>query len=502
MKPALFPLRNLFAAVCLTITLVFSLMITTMPAQATPPTAPVQGPSFRLHWMYGPEITAHEYRAGPYGQFIVLTNDGTVPLSVTSVVLDGKDVTARTDSFGTDVATKTASHNDFPSLDPGYTLTLVIKVSFDGVDYPMRRTAVAAVSARTSEGTSLTRSASVRVVAVDDPPYANRFMIPHHPEKFAVGQRPGYGMMYVISRIEHEPTTIISIHSARLGNILDPKNPKVIRHPEYFPEVWYAAEVATTPGEIHDTVTMIFADDEGNTTDRVSELTWTVVDSASLRLSLATADPSLPETGGIARYAATVTNTGSHPLTLQTLLAEGRNLLAAGQPPDTSCPWLRPIPPGGTYTCTFTAAKPLSGKPGSTVVREVSVKASDGYSDASGKAAVTHTFTDVLPDAGITLDAPGSAKVGSTVAIPVTVLGSSAEPGVIESITPSTTAKLTSHTCTPGATLPAGRAQVCRVVMQPTAKPRESQDVSVTVVIKDDEGNRVTRTATARVISS
>lgn len=444
--------------------------------------------SYRLDWIGGAERIVHEYKLSGTFQEVNLINDGPVPLTVTGIVLDGADALAVTDSG---CVTKPVA--------PGQTCLLRIGVSLDGQSYPTKRVVPLTVTVRTPEGVALTRTVSTTIVAVDDPPQPDR-QIMAEPTRFAAGGQVSYCPLWIHGINFPEPVTVVKAHSVHLGDLMDPANTKVRRGSTHCPTGWTVVDPIFQVGELTDTVTLTFADNEGNRVESSNSFSWTVVAQASLLVSLVPTRTELPETGAYGRYAVTVTNTGTQPLTLQRLQADGRNLLNENSKVGTRCAPLHAIDPGRTFTCTFRSQSELSGKPGAKVSTQVDVQASDGFSTAWGKASVTQVFTDVLPDVTVSTTAPEKAKPGSIVPVTVTVLGASREWGRLESVVAGTTGgKVVSQNCRPGSVLAEGSTYVCTAQVRVAAGATSDQQVSARVSVLDDENNRVVRTGVARI---
>lgn len=206
---------------------------------------------------------------------------------------------------------------------------------------------------------------------------------------------------------------------------------------------------------------------------------------------------TLAEPGGTATFAVTVTNTGSIPVTLTSLVDDVYGNLA-GQ---GTCVLGALLAPAGSYACTFTGA--VTGDAGSTHTDTVTATAVDSRgTPATDVDDATVTITDVLPTVTLLKTAAplSLGEPGGTFTFDVLVTNTSVEPVTLTSLVDDVYGDLNGQgTCAVPQSLGIGGTYACAFTGAFAGNAGDSQTDTITATVRDNEGNAANDTDDATV---
>ncbi|QQR99620.1 MAG: hypothetical protein IPK37_11430 [Austwickia sp.] len=471
-------------AVATTLTATVTLAVSTVALPAGAASAAEGTPDFTIQWHEHP---IHESGDGSGFERATITNTGTTDLEFSFAGFDGR-------------------RYPWPSICPiapreSCQVTVGDLIIYG--DYPRTWTSVLSATMRTPDGRTLTRSQTVTLAMVDDPPMSVDLMMAPSESDYAY-DRPTFCLGSGSVRfMNFEPVRLTGLTSTTYGDLLDPANPLVRRVPPWTPYcqrgfAWQAVAEPSPDDPRTETFFLTHEDDDGGRATTEQTVTWTsaspTVPRPTIEATLTAEQESLAETGEVASFVLTIRNTGTTSATLTSMrTASGRELFVESSPTgDTHCDnSLAGLWPGGELTCRFTSRTPLRGDAGEFFTTSVTVLGTHLHQVAE----LSIPFRDVPPDAAVTLsavpvDGPGSTRRQAA----VTVRNLTPERGTIERLEVLALGQQIANTCTTGAAVEEGTGYRCTVTL---AAPRWLANVPVAVMVRvrDDEGNVVTRSA-------
>ncbi len=240
-----------------------------------------------------------------------------------------------------------------------------------------------------------------------------------------------------------------------------------------------------------DVVTATGVDDDGQTATDTDDATVRITDVLpTVRVDKTASPTSRPEPGGSFTFGVTVTNTSAEPVRITSLVDDiygdlnGRGTCAIGST----------LPPGGTYSCSFTGT--FTGDAGATQTDTVTVTVVDNENNpATANDTATVTITDVPPTVQVDKTASPASRPepGGTFTFTVVVTNTSAEPVTITNLFDDIYGNLNGQgTCAIGATLQPSASYTCRFDGTFTGNAGASQTDTVTVTVVDNDGTSVT----------
>ncbi|MCA1683671.1 MAG: DUF11 domain-containing protein, partial [Actinobacteria bacterium] len=211
-----------------------------------------------------------------------------------------------------------------------------------------------------------------------------------------------------------------------------------------------------------------------------------------------TADPlTRPEPGGNFTFTVAITNTSNKVLTITSLVDDVYGDLN-GQ---GTCAIGAVLPPGGTYTCSFTGAfTGVGGDSQTDTVTTTGVDSRGNSVTASDDAVVS--LTPGAPTIGVTKTADPSSRPapGGTFTFTVTVTNTSTRPLTITRLVDDIYGDLNGQgTCAVGAVLAPGETYTCSFPAEFRGNAGDQQTDTVTATGRDEQGREVTSTAKATV---
>ena len=231
-----------------------------------------------------------------------------------------------------------------------------------------------------------------------------------------------------------------------------------------------------------------------NTANNKSTATFTIRSTPVIRATKTATPSTVPEPGGDVTFSVTVSNPGDVAVTLTTLVDSVHGDLAG----KGTCAVAQPVPPGGSYACSFSVF--VGGNAGriETDIVTASASTSDGrLATASDDATVT--VTNVLPAIALTktasvteLPAPGGdvtywvtirnlvAESLIIVALADDAFGDLDDPGN-EAVEDSSCVGLV------GDSLPGGALLECQFTARVTGDAGDRHINVVTATVKDDD---------------
>ena len=312
------------------------------------------------------------------------------------------------------------------------------------------------------------------------------------------GANVGYTVSVKNTSVSSDPVTITSLSDDKFGNLAGKGTcsvPQTIQPGSTY-SCTFTGNVSGGPGFVHtNTVTASGVDDDGANVNGSASATVNVLNVPSSITVTKTPTPNrLPEPGGTVSYAVVVRNTSTVDAVTISSLVDNKFGSLNGK---GNCTIPQTIVPGGSYSCSFSAA--LAGNAGGSHVNTVTASGLDDDNDpVSDSGSATVNFFDILPAATLTKTAK---KVVATYEIKVTN-DKSAEDVFLTSLTDDKFGSLTSvhgaiqsTTCRVPQTLaPMGRtgdSYTCTFDAVVTSSPhtnRASGEVS------DDDANSVSPT--------
>lgn len=235
------------------------------------------------------------------------------------------------------------------------------------------------------------------------------------------------------------------------------------------------------------TATAVDTDGDNNTVTDTDTATVSIQGAGStIRVEKSASPTSRPEPGGNFTFTVRVVNTGSNPVTIQTINDNiyGNLATRAG----STCGTLinTSVGVGASATCTFTVN--FTGDAGDTETNTVTVTGT-GITATAGSATIS--ITNAAPMIRVAKDATPTSRPepGGTFTFRVTVSNLTGEQVVISSITDDKHGNLNGRgTCDSGAVLAANTSYVCQFDAQFTGVAGDSETDIVTVAVVDDEG--------------
>lgn len=207
------------------------------------------------------------------------------------------------------------------------------------------------------------------------------------------------------------------------------------------------------------------------------------------------APASLPEEGGAFTYDVVVTNPGSDPVRIVSLVDSvyGDLITRAGSTCSSAPNTV--VGPGQAYRCSFTAT--FAGEAGASSTNTVRVTVVDAQGrQGSAQAAATVTLTDVPPkvDVNVTVSPRELPEPGGTVTYTVTVTDTSnPETVTITALGSDIHGDLSGRgTCRTGVVLDPGERFVCSFTATVSGNARAALAATVTVTVVDNEGTAAT----------
>jgi hypothetical protein len=263
----------------------------------------------------------------------------------------------------------------------------------------------------------------------------------------------------------------------------------------------FQSEVWGSPGATEtSTVSVVALDDEGNEATATDSVTVTISDLLpAIAVRVVPEAGSLPEPGGVVRFAVAVTNQGVEALSLDSLMDDVHgNLFGQG-----TCAVLSEgmtLGPGSNYECSYQAD--VSGNAGQDRTTHVTAVASDDEGNtATASAGATVTITDLVPVIGVEmLASPNTVTVpGGQVEFSVRVHNLGVEAVTLGRIVDDVYGDLNGQgSCFlegGDAMLGPGGSYECAFAAEVSGSVGHSEVHTVTVAASDDEGNETIASA-------
>lgn len=208
--------------------------------------------------------------------------------------------------------------------------------------------------------------------------------------------------------------------------------------------------------------------------------------------------PSLPEEGGTFTYGVAVTNTGTEPVRIVSLLDSVYGDLTTRPGSTCSSAPNTVLDPGETYRCSFTAT--VTGEAGVAATNTVRVTVVDAQGrQATAQATTSVRLTDVPPkvDVDVTVSPPQVPEPGGSVTYTVIVTNTSnPETVTITSLRSDPHGDLAGRgTCRTGVVLDPGDTFICSLTATVSANAGAALPTRVTVTVVDNEGTPATATS-------
>jgi hypothetical protein len=263
----------------------------------------------------------------------------------------------------------------------------------------------------------------------------------------------------------------------------------------------FDATVTGQPGDIEtDVVTASGEDDDGNPVTDDDSATVTIVDSPSaIEITKTANPPAVSEPGGNVTFSFVVTNVSAIDTVTITMLTDTiyGNLNGRG-----TCSVPQVIPPGDSYSCSFTAN--VTGGGDDTETNVVTSKGTDDDGkQVSDQDDATVTITDLPSNIEVIKSASPSAlpEPGGTFTFTVVVNNlSQVDTVTINSLVDSIHGNLNGQgTCSVPQTIPHGGSYACSFTAAVTGPPLTSQTDVVLASGTDDDGKPVSDSDDATV---
>ena len=212
---------------------------------------------------------------------------------------------------------------------------------------------------------------------------------------------------------------------------------------------------------------------------------------------------TVDEPGGDVTFTIDVTNSGTRPVTLESLVDDlYGDLDGVG-----TCTVPQLVDPGRTYTCSFT--QHVEGDADDIVTDTVTVDGSDDRGTAvADEASASVTISDVQPDISLSKDASPTKvrETGGEVTFAIQVLNLGAEAVTVTSLVDDLYGDLTNSgglirrtTCVIPQTIQPSESYACTFIVFVSGNPWEDPTDTVTAIANDDEGNETRASDTASV---
>ena len=196
---------------------------------------------------------------------------------------------------------------------------------------------------------------------------------------------------------------------------------------------------------------------------------------------------AVTEPGGDVTFSVAVTNTGTAPVDLSSLTDDVHGDLDGRG--DCSLPQVLGV--GSTSSCSFVAT--VSGNGAGTETGTVTAVGTSAGLPVSASDSATVTIEDILPRAGASMTAspPSVDEPGGDVTFTVQLTNASlVEPIVVTDLTSNLAGNLDGQgTCSVPRTIPGGGAWACDFSATISGGGGDSQTMTVTAQVADDDGN-------------
>ncbi|MCA1683893.1 MAG: hypothetical protein LC708_02010, partial [Actinobacteria bacterium] len=210
---------------------------------------------------------------------------------------------------------------------------------------------------------------------------------------------------------------------------------------------------------------------------------------------------TLPEPGGTVTFTVSVANGNGEPQTLVALVDDRHGPLSGRG----TCGLGAVLPPGGTYSCSFTAG--VTGNAGASETDTVQATArNQAGTETTASDSATVTITNALPSVAIAhvVDPPSEPEQGGAFTHSITVTNTGAERVSIAALVDSVYGDLVTRTgssciTAAAAVLEPGAAYSCSFTATFTGEAGATQTDTVAVTAVDDEGSTSTASAPATV---
>ncbi len=418
---------------------------------------------------------------------VVVTNNSgpTDPVTIDSLV---DDIHGNLDGQGT--------CNVPVTIPPGgsYTCTFTAFVGGNAGD---SETDTVTASGTDDEGTPVSDSDDATVVITGFPPVIDVVKTANPTSVPEPGGDVEFTVVVTNNSGPTDPVTIDSLVDDIHGN-LDGQgtcNVPVTIPPGGSYTCTFTAFVGGNAGDSEtDTVTASGADDEGTPVSDSDDATVVITGFPPVIDVVKTANPtSVPEPGGDVEFTVVVTNNSgpTDPVTIDSLVDDIHgNLDGQG-----TCNVPVTIPPGGSYTCTFTAF--VGGNAGDSETDTVIASGTDDegtpVSDSDDATVVITGFPPVI-DVVKTANPTSVPEPGGDVEFTVVVTNNSGptDPVTIDSLVDDIHGNLDGQgTCNVPVTIPPGGSYTCTFTAFVGGNAGDSETDTVTASGADDEGTPV-----------
>ncbi|MCA1683875.1 MAG: hypothetical protein LC708_01915, partial [Actinobacteria bacterium] len=246
-----------------------------------------------------------------------------------------------------------------------------------------------------------------------------------------------------------------------------------------------------------DRVTATAVDDDGTPATATDDATVRLTPLPRITTTKTATPSSLPEPGGTFTFGVTVTNTGTQPVTLTSLIDDVYGDLNGR---GTCAPGVRLAANGGSYTCSFPGS--FFGNARAIQTDTITATAVDEVGGAvTSPATATVTIADVVPSIRVLkgTDPASRPQPGGTFRFSLVVVNDSFEPVTVTALVDNVYGNLNGRgTCAAGAVLAAnGGTYGCEFDGTFFGPAGATQTDVVTVAAADDDNTSVTATGSA-----